>query len=156
MKVKIVPTPSKIKPLKKSLTSSIKKKKISKPTSGVLKNIVKITDEFEVLKNGNNLTGISCSKDSKLAKPAKQTNAKALKQKNKSNSKVSKNSVDIKKSKKRDVPLKPKKLKKETVDGGSKVTLKSKILNYSSTTEVNDEQSAGEPKLDITKVILYS
>lgn len=76
MKVKTIPTLSKDKPFKKSLTGSIQKKKFSKPTAGVLKSIVKIIDDFEEVKFGKNPTGISCSKEF-----AKNTNAKLLKEK---------------------------------------------------------------------------
>lgn len=191
MKFKTIPTLSKTKPIQKSLTGSIRKKKFSKPTSGVLKNIVKITDEFEVVKFGKNPTGISCSKEpvrpakktnakslkekSELVKPAKKKNSskslkeinelttptkktknKALKEINESKYKVPKNLVEIKKSKKTVVSPKQKKLKKERINGKKKVSLKSKVLNPSLTTEVgDDEQSGVKPKLDITKVILY-
>lgn len=157
MKVKTVPTPSKAKTLKKSLVGSIQKKKFSKPTSGLLKNIVKITDEFEELKSGKNPTGISCSKDPKLAKSVKKKNTKSLKEENEFDGKVSKKSVETKKSKKPVVPPKQKKLKKETIDGDSKISLKSKakVFKTISTTEVDGGQTEGEPKLDITKVIWY-
>ncbi|VVC35627.1 Ribosomal protein L1, 3-layer alpha/beta-sandwich,Ribosomal protein L1/ribosomal biogenesis [Cinara cedri] len=151
MKVKTVSTPSKTKPFRKSVTGSIQKKKFPKPT-GAFKNLVKITDEFEELKSGKNPTGISCSKEPKLVKSAKKTKAK--KEKNESDGKVPKKSIELKKSKEPVVPPKQKKLKKETTDGESKVSLKSKVKLFKSslTTEVDSEQSEGEPKLDITKV----
>lgn len=134
---------SKTKPLKKTLGGAIQKKKFSKPTSGVFRNIVKITDAFEELKSGNELTGICCSKE---PKPVKNMTAKFPKETTKSN--VSKKSIDINKNdKKVSVTLKQKKLKKKTVDGVQKV---SKILEYNPTTEVTT--NGGEPKLDINKV----
>lgn len=132
----------KSKPFKKSLLGSIQRKKFSKPTGGVLKNIVKITDAFEDLKSGNDLIGISCSKESKPV-------IKASKEAKKSNIKVPKNSVDIKKdAKKAVVAPKQKKLKKEIIDGAPKISFKSKVLE--STTEVNTDKN--DPKLDIAKV----
>lgn len=141
MKVKTV-TP-KSKPFKKSLPGAIQKKKFSKPTGGVLKNVVKITDAFEDLKSGNDFIGISCSKESKPV-------IKASKETKKSNIKVPKNSVDIKKDAKEAVVIpKQKKLKKETIDGAPKMSFKSKLLE-STLTELNTDKS--DPKLDIDKV----
>ena len=89
MKVKTVS--SKKMPSKKSLVGAIQKKKFSKPTGGVLKNIVKISDAFEELKSGNGLTGISCSKEPKHVKKS------AAKNEIKAEGKVPKNTVDVKK-----------------------------------------------------------
>ncbi|XP_025201960.1 ribosomal L1 domain-containing protein 1-like [Melanaphis sacchari] len=143
MKVKTLP--SKKMPTKKPLAGAIQKKKFSKPTGGVLKNIVKITDAFEELKSGNDLTGISCSKE---PKPVKKT---VSKDKLKPDGKVPKSTVDKKKKdKKTVVEPKQKKIKKDTVEGSSKMSMKSKLLESNLTTEVNTNES--EPKLDIKKV----
>uniref|UniRef100_A0A2S2QGF6 Ribosomal L1 domain-containing protein 1 n=1 Tax=Sipha flava TaxID=143950 RepID=A0A2S2QGF6_9HEMI len=148
MKVKTtVPKP---KSFKKKIPGGItKNKKISKSTSGaVKKNIVKITDAFEVLKCGNDLTGISCSKEPKPAKIKKS--AKSSNETNKIDDTISKSSKNVKKgSKKPVVPQKQKKPKKETTDVVPKMSMKSKILE-STMTEVNSDDS--EPKLDIEKV----
>lgn len=154
--MKVKTGPPKSKPFKKSFSSgSVQKKKFSKPTGGVLKNVVKITDAFEVLKSGNDLTGISCSQEPKSVKKSK---AKDLVDKKKVDGKVIKNQVDIKKDskgkKKSDdvVVPKQKKQKKEKIDGAPKVSLKSKVLDSTNITEVNTNDS--DPKLDITKVII--
>jgi len=148
MKVKAVL--SKPKHVRKSLPGAVQKKKFSKPTSGVLKNVVKITDAFEDLKAGSELTGISCSKEPKaVKKPA----SGASKEKKKTDIKTPKNSVDsVKKSSKKPLVVAPKlkKPKKEKVDGAPKVSLKSKLLESNSTTEVNTNDE--DPKLDVTKV----
>jgi ribosome biogenesis protein UTP30 len=142
MKVKTIP--SKKMPSKKPLVGAIQKKKFSKPTGGVLKNIVKISDAFEELKSGNDLTGISCSKE---PKQVKKTTAK---DKIKADGKVPKNTVDVKKKgvKKTVVEPKQKKLKKDVAEGASKLSMKSKLLE--SKLEVNTNES--DPKLDIKKV----
>lgn len=146
MKVKSVP--SKKMPSKKPL-GAIQKKKFSKPTGGVLKNIVKITDAFEDMKSGNDLTGISCSKE---AKPLKKS---VVKETIKSNDKEPKNKVDMRKrgAKKPVVEPKQKKPKKDKIDGEPKISLKSKLLESNEITEVNNDDS--DPKLDIKKVNLY-
>lgn len=131
---------SKPKPLKKSLSGAIQKKKLSKPTSGALKNIVKITDAFEDLKSGKELTGISCSKE---PKSVKKTAVKASKESKKDDIKLAKNSIDIKK--KTAVAPKEKKLKKENEK--PKISLKSKVLESK---VLNADE--GNPKLDIDKV----
>lgn len=144
MKVKTgAPKP---KAFKKQIAGGItKNKKFPKPTS-VVKNIVKITDAFEVLKSGNDLTGISCSKE---PKPAKKKSAKTSNE-TKDDNEVSKGPLKVKKgSKKPIVPQKQKKPKKETTDGAPKMSMKSKVLE-STMTEVNTDDS--EPKLDIEKV----
>ncbi|XP_060878723.1 ribosomal L1 domain-containing protein 1-like [Metopolophium dirhodum] len=140
MKVKTVP--SKKMPSKKPLVGAIQKKKFSKPTGGVLKNIVKISDAFEDLKSGNDLTGISCSKEPKQVKKS------AAKDKVKADVKEPKNTVHIKKKgdKKTVVENKQKKSK----EGASKLSMKSKLLESKLTTEVNTNES--DPKLDIKKV----
>lgn len=147
MKVKTgVPKP---KSFKKQIHGGItKNKKNSKSTSGaVKKNIVKITDAFEVLKSGNDLTGISCSKE---PKPTKKKSAKLSNETNKIDDAATKSSKNVKKgSKKPVVPQKEKKPKKETTDGVPKMSMKSKVLE-STMTEVNSDDS--EPKLDIEKV----
>jgi len=169
------------KPIKKSLPGAIQKKKFSKPTGGVLKNIVKITDAFEDLKAGNHLTGISCSREPKAIKKTaskasketkktdinktaskasketkktdiKKTTSKVSKETTKTDIKIPKNNIgSIKKTSKKPViaPIQ-KKPKKEIVDGAPKVSLKSKLLESSSTTKVNTNED--DPKLDITKV----
>lgn len=147
MKVKTgVPKP---KPFKKPISGGItKNKKFSKPTSGTVKNIVKITDAFEVLKSGNDVTGISCSKEPKPAK--KKSKAKNSDETNKDDNAPSKASLNVNKgSKKPIVPQKQKKQKKETTDGAPKMSMKSKVLE-STMTEVNTDDS--DPKLDIEKV----
>lgn len=154
--MKVKAGPPKTTPFKKSLSGSVQKKKFSKPTGGVLKNIVKITDAFEDLKSGNDLTGISCSQEPKLGKKAA---AKALKETKKVEGKVPKNSVAIKreiKAKKESkgvVAPKQKKQKKETDDGAPKMSLKSKVLESTNTTAVNTDDNSN-PKLDIDKVII--
>jgi len=147
MKVKTVP--SKKMPSKKLLAGAVQKKKFSKPTGGVLKNIVKITDAFEELKSGNDLTGISCSKEPKQVKKS------AVKNKVKADGKVPKNTVDVKKKgdKKTIEEPKQKKAKKDIVEGSSKLSMKSKLLESKYTTEVNTNES--DPKLDINKVNKY-
>lgn len=136
----------KSKPFKKSLPGAIQRKKFSKPI-GVLKNIVKITDAFEDLKFGNDISGISCSKESK---PVKKTS----KETTKSNIKVPKKPVGIKKdTKKAVVAPKQKKPKKETIDSAPKLSLKSLASKSSLLTEVNTDKS--DPKLDIDKVNFY-
>uniref|UniRef100_A0A2S2NC62 Ribosomal L1 domain-containing protein 1 n=1 Tax=Schizaphis graminum TaxID=13262 RepID=A0A2S2NC62_SCHGA len=144
MKVKAIP--SKKMSSKKPLAGSIQKKKFSKPTGGVLKNIVKITDAFEELKSGKDLTGISCSKE---PKPVKKS---AAKDKIKPDSKVPKNTIDVKKKKDKKTVVEPKqkKPKKDIVEGAPKMSMKSKILESKQMTEVNSNKS--EPKLDIKKV----
>jgi len=147
MKVKSAPLKSKT--FKKSVSGTIQKKKFSKPTSGVLKNVVKITDAFEDLKSGNDLTGISCSKEPKPVKKI-STKAKIPKDSMKLQGfKGPKNSIDLKKdSKKTPVAQKQKKPKKETIDGASKSSLKSKTHETCLATKYDDR----EPKLDIDKV----
>lgn len=147
MKVKTVP--SKKMPSKKPLVGAIQKKKFSKPTGGALKNIVKITDAFEELKSGNDLTGISCSKEPKQVKKS------VVKNKVKADGKVPKNTVDIKKKgdKKTVVEPKQKKAKKDIAEGSSKLSMKSKLLESKYTTEVNTNES--DPKLDMNKVNKY-
>lgn len=148
--MKVKPGPPKAKPFKKTLTGSVQKKKFSKPTGGVLKNVVKITDAFEELKSGNDLTGISCSRE---PKPVKKSKAKAPKDTKESKNakkvdgKLPKNAVDVKNRPKDVVAPKEKKQKKKKEDGAPKVSLKTKILD---STEVNTTDS--DPKLDITKV----
>lgn len=146
--MKVKTCPSKSRPLRKSLPGTIQKKKFSKPTSGVLKNIVKITDAFEDLKSGNDLIGISCSKE---PKPVKNKTSKATKETPKEN--VPKKSIaNKKKSEKPPVAPKQKKPKKETINGDQKISLKSKVMRSSLNMEKNTD--ASEPKLDIDKVIL--
>lgn len=149
MKVKTVP--SKPKTLRKSVSGAVQKKKFSKPTGagGVLKNIVKITDAFEDLKAGNDLTGISCSKE---PKPAKKAAAKAkTKGKTNADDKVPKNPVGAKKElKKTAVAPKQKKPKEDAISEAANVSLKSKLLESCLATK-EDEL---EPELDIDKVIL--
>ncbi|XP_060851572.1 ribosomal L1 domain-containing protein CG13096-like [Rhopalosiphum padi] len=144
MKVKTVP--SKKMSSKKPLAGSIQKKKFSKPTGGVLKNIVKITDAFEDLKSGKDLTGISCSKE---PKPVKKS---AAKDKIKPDGKVPKSTIDVKKKKDKKTVVEPKqkKPKKDVVEGAPKMSMKSKLLESKQMTEVNSNES--EPKLDIKKV----
>lgn len=144
MKVKTFP--SKKMPSNKPLVGAIQKKKFSKPTGGVLKNIVKISDAFEELKSGNDLIGISCSKEPKQVKKS------AAKDKVKADVKVPKNTVDVKKKgdKKTVVENKQKKPKKVIAEGASKLSMKSKLLESKLTTEVNTNESC--PKLDIKKV----
>ncbi|KAE9543037.1 hypothetical protein AGLY_002948 [Aphis glycines] len=143
MKVKTLP--SKKMPSKKPLAGAIQKKKFSKPTGGVLKNIVKITDAFEDLKSGNDLTGISCSNK---PKPVKKN---AAKDKVKSDGKVPKNTIDVKKLKDKKTVVEPKQKKpKKDNDGASKVSMKSKLLEPNLMTEVNTNE--GEPQLDLNKV----
>ncbi|XP_026818741.1 ribosomal L1 domain-containing protein CG13096-like [Rhopalosiphum maidis] len=144
MKVKTVP--SKKMSSKKPLAGSIQKKKFSKPTGGVLKNIVKITDAFEELKSGKDLTGISCSKE---PKPVKKS---AAKDKIKPDGKVPKSTIDVKKKKDKKIVVEPKqkKPKKDIVEGAPKMSMKSKLLESKQMTEVNSNES--EPKLDIKKV----
>jgi len=145
MKVKNIP--SKKMTSKKPLVGAIQKKKFSKPIGGVLKNIVKITDAFEDLKSGNDLTGISCSKQPKiLKKSGAKDKIKAEK-----TSKIPKNTVDLKKKGEKKTAVEPKQKKpKKDVEGASKMSMKSKLLESKLTTEVNSNES--DPKLDIKKV----
>lgn len=147
--MKVKPGQPKSKLVKKSLSGAIQKKKFSKPTGGVLKNVVKITDAFEDLKAGKDLIGISCSKEPKVVK---KTASKAPKKAKKTDIKISEDSIDSvkKKSKKPVVASVQKKVKTEIVDGTAKISLKSKLLESSSATEVNIDDN--DPKLDITKV----
>lgn len=143
--MKVKTGPSKPKSFsKKPQSGAIQKKKFSKPTGGVLKNIVKITDAFEELKSGKDPIGISCSKEPKAVK--KQA-AKDSEKANKADGKATKNPFGAKKGSKKPVvaPI-PKKPKKETADGVSKVSMKSKILE--SCKPVDEDN----PKLDIDKV----
>lgn len=144
--MKVKAGPPKAKPFKKTLSGSVQKKKFSKPTGGVLKNIVKITDAFEELKSGNDLTGISCSKE---PKPVKKPKAKADKDAKKIDGKVPKNAVDAKTQPKAAVAPKEKKQKNKKADGAPKVSLKTKVLD---STEVNTTDN--DPKLDVNKVTL--
>lgn len=143
--MKVKTGPSKPKSFsKKPQSGTIHKKKFSKPTGGVLKNIVKITDAFEELKSGKDPIGISCSKEPKAVK--KQA-VKDSDKTNKADGKVTKNPFDVKKgSKKSVVAPKQKKPKKEAADGVPKVSKKSKLLESYVPVDEND------PKLDINKV----
>lgn len=147
MKVK---APFKPKTFKKSQSGSIQKKKFTKPTGtgGALKNIVKITDAFEDLNDGKDLTGISCSKEHK---PSKKAAAKAkTKAKTDADDKVPKNTVSVeKKDKKTPVVPKQKKPKKDAVSDASNISLKSNILASC----VATKEDGQEPELDIDKVI---
>lgn len=140
---------SKPKHVRKSLPGAIEKKKFSKPTGGVLKNVVKITDAFEDLKTGNEPTGISCSK---MLKAVKKTASGASIKAKKTDVKTPKTSVaSVKKNSEKPVVVpKQKKPKKEKVDSVPKISLKSKILESNSTTEVNT--NVEDPKLDVNKV----
>lgn len=132
------------KPQRKSLSNAIQKKKNTKTTGGVLKNIVKITDAFEELKAGNDFTGISCSKE---PKPKKKTD-KVIKKIKDADSKVLGNTIKNK-SVVTSNEKKPKKEKK-ALNG----IAKSKILesmNLATKSSLNDS-STSEPKLDIEKV----
>lgn len=149
MKVKTGPPKSKTP--RKSLPGGVQKKKFSKPTGTIkaVHNIVKITDAFEDLKAGNDLIGITCSKEPKVVKKS-AAKAKASKDAvTKTDGKVPKNTV-VKKNKADKLPLAPKqkKPKKDTTDGAPKASLKSKTLE--SCLATNDD--AVEPKLDIEKV----
>ncbi|XP_050432001.1 ribosomal L1 domain-containing protein 1-like [Adelges cooleyi] len=139
------------KPQRKSLSGAIQKKKISKPTGGALKNVVKITDTFEELKAGDELTGISCAN---ISKPIKKSVSKALKLE--------------KKAKIQEVTKKftsndsePKKAlisseNKTSVKQESKVPSKKiKVLSKPRDTkdcQLPNRESDNEPKLDIAKV----
>lgn len=146
--MKVKTCPSKSKPLRKSLSNTIQKKKFSKPTSSVLKKIVKITDGFEDLKSGNDLTGIACSKTPKPVKNKSSVISKEMPEEN-----VPKKSIKTKKKvEKFQVAPKQKKPKKETiVNGDQKVSLKSKVMESCLNTEEITDGS--QPKLDINKVI---
>jgi len=107
-----------------------------------LKNIVKISDAFEDLKTGNDLTGISCSREPKEVKKS------AAKDKVKADVKKPKNTVDIKKKEDKKTVVENK--QKKPKEGASKLSMKSKLLESKLTTEVNTNES--DPKLDIKKV----
>lgn len=149
--MKVKAGPPKVKAFKKTLSGSVQKKKFSKPSGGVLKNIVKITDAFEDLKSGNDPIGISCSQEPKPAKKSKAQGPKDRKDAKKVDGKVPKNAVDAKSRPKGAVAPKEKKQKKEKADGAPKVSLKTKTLD---STEVNTTSS--DPKLDVDKVICHS
>lgn len=149
--MKVKTAPSKPKTFKKSVSGAVQKKKFSKPTAagGVLKNVVKITDAFEDLKAGNDLTGISCSR---MPKPPKKAAAKAKTNgKPNADDKVPKNPADAKKEhKKTPVAPKQKKPKKDAISEAANVSLKSKLLESCLATKEDEV----EPELDIDKVIL--
>lgn len=145
--MKVKTGPPKPKTPRKSLPGGVQKKKFSKPSGSfsAVHNIVKITDAFEDLKSGNDLTGITCSKEPKVSKKA-AAKAKPSKDTAKVDIKVPKNSID----KKNKVPVAPKqkKPKKETVDGTPKISLKPKTLESCLITKADES----DPKLDIDKV----
>lgn len=156
--MKVKTNSSQPKTLKKSLSGTIQKKKLSKPTGtgGVLKNIVKITDVFEDLKAGNDPIGITCSRPPKRPKKGvvkdvikKDDIIKTSKNIKKTGVKKPKSSISVQKTDKKVVVApKQKKPKKETIDSASKFPFKSEV--HESCLSTNEDGC--EPKLDINKV----